>query len=463
MLFEDIVILDEIRDELFPLQDEEKRLLEESILKEGIREPLIVWIPQEGPYKGKKILVDGHNRLDVAKRHNLKFKITIKQFSDLEEVLSWVVRNQLGRRNLTDEQKRYLYGKLYNLQKKSYGDPNRFSASDQIDHMEDTPSGLQKETPRENNKPRTSDKIAESTEYTGATIRRYGAFAEAVDHVKKVSPTVAYKILNGEVKDALTTLPSFTKKAPEEVLPDVVKKIEEGEKSIKSALKKVVREKEIEEADKVVLPPVIDIRFGDFKEVLQDVEHVDVIITDPPYRQEEINSWDVLGEFAQEKLNDGGYLIAYSGQSHLFEVQSILSKYLDYVWVFCLYFNGGPTQIVGGVNVVCNWKPILVFGKNIKKFEKPTSDVVLSNRREKDLYDHQQNLDAVKQLVETFSKPGDIVCDPFVGSGTTAIACKLTNRQFVGAEINEETYKLAVVRLSKEQEQHDETGENGQA
>jgi len=105
MLFEDIVILDEIRDELFPLQDEEKRLLEESILKEGIREPLIVWIPQEGPYKGKKILVDGHNRLDVAKRHNLKFKITIKQFSDLEEVLSWVVRNQLGRRNLTDEQK----------------------------------------------------------------------------------------------------------------------------------------------------------------------------------------------------------------------------------------------------------------------------------------------------------------------------------------------------------------------
>ena len=87
----------------------------------------------------------------------------------------------------------------------------------------------------------------------------------------------------------------------------------------------------------------------------------------------------------------------------------------------------------------------------------------MSNRREKDLYDHQQNLDAVKQLVETFSKPGDIVCDPFVGSGTTAIACKLTNRQFVGAEINEETYKLAVVRLSKEQEQHDETGENGQA
>lgn len=50
-------------------------------------------------------------------------------------------------------------------------------------------------------------------------------------------------------------------------------------------------------------------------------------------------------------------------------------------------------------------------------------------------------------LIQLTTKEGDLVCDPFLGSGTTAIACKNTNRRFVGCEINEDYYKICQDRL----------------
>jgi len=109
-----LIILDEIKKQLFPLQKEEMELLEESILKEGIREPLIVW-----NNNGKQILIDGHNRYQIAQKYNLSFATITKNFADIDEAIDWINRNQLGRRNLTDEQRKYLIGKIYNQQKEN--------------------------------------------------------------------------------------------------------------------------------------------------------------------------------------------------------------------------------------------------------------------------------------------------------------------------------------------------------
>jgi len=53
----------------------------------------------------------------------------------------------------------------------------------------------------------------------------------------------------------------------------------------------------------------------------------------------------------------------------------------------------------------------------------------------------------MEHLVKLFSKNGALVLDPFVGSGTTAIACKNTNRKCIGCEINTEYYDIALDRL----------------
>ena len=76
-----------------PLRDAEREVLEGSILANGCETPLIVW-------KGKGIIVDGHNRYRICKANGIPFAIEEKEFENEEEVMYWIVMNQIGRRNL---------------------------------------------------------------------------------------------------------------------------------------------------------------------------------------------------------------------------------------------------------------------------------------------------------------------------------------------------------------------------
>lgn len=57
-----------------------------------------------------------------------------------------------------------------------------------------------------------------------------------------------------------------------------------------------------------------------------------------------------------------------------------------------------------------------------------------------------------KILIENSSKEGEIVLDPFMGSGSCGVACKELNRQFIGIEIDEKYFKLAKERIEKEED-----------
>lgn len=56
-------------------------------------------------------------------------------------------------------------------------------------------------------------------------------------------------------------------------------------------------------------------------------------------------------------------------------------------------------------------------------------------------------LELPKRILETFSKEGDLILDPFIGSGTTAIACKMLKRNYIGCEISKEYCKIAEERI----------------
>ena len=79
-----------------PLSDEEYRGLEESILNEGCRDALIVW---------DDILIDGHNRYRICTEHNVPYETRQMEFENRDDVLLWIMRNQLSRRNLNDFQR----------------------------------------------------------------------------------------------------------------------------------------------------------------------------------------------------------------------------------------------------------------------------------------------------------------------------------------------------------------------
>lgn len=76
-----------------PLSPEEFQQLEENCVKEGIRDALITW---------NGILVDGHNRFKIAAKHGLHWNEKRMEFADRDSAKAWIIRNQLGRRNLKE-------------------------------------------------------------------------------------------------------------------------------------------------------------------------------------------------------------------------------------------------------------------------------------------------------------------------------------------------------------------------
>ncbi len=233
-----------------------------------------------------------------------------------------------------------------------------------------------------------------------------------------------------------------------------IKKVKDGA-TIATLLKehreielKKQREELAEKSKDIELDKRIDLRHGDFREVLANIEKVDLILTDPPYPKEYLPLWKDLAKFAKEKLKENGYLIAYSGQYHLPQVINYLSDELNYIWVFCL--NHKESQIINNVNVMCRWKPILIFQKGRTKFKYTISDYIEPINQEKLYHSWQQPLSPFEKFIENFTNPGDIVCDPFSGSGTVALACKNSNRLFIGAEVDSESYNIAKGRIFNE-------------
>lgn len=86
-----VKIDDEFKNLIPPLADDEFQQLEENLLRDGIQDSLKTW---------RGILIDGHNRYQIAQKHGLPFKVTEMEFADRDAVKMWIVQNQFGRRNV---------------------------------------------------------------------------------------------------------------------------------------------------------------------------------------------------------------------------------------------------------------------------------------------------------------------------------------------------------------------------
>ena len=88
----------EFRTLLPPLPKDVSQALEDSIKKEGLRDPLVVW-------KEEGCLIDGYNRHKFCKKHGKDWRTVEKSFKDREEVKLWMWENQESRRNMTPYQR----------------------------------------------------------------------------------------------------------------------------------------------------------------------------------------------------------------------------------------------------------------------------------------------------------------------------------------------------------------------
>lgn len=233
--------------------------------------------------------------------------------------------------------------------------------------------------------------------------------------------------------------------------PDLAEKVDRGEMESKRALRVLRERKAAARVKKEPIPDVpanVDIRIGDFRSVLDLSESsVDLLFTDPPYPKDYLGLWRKLGVFAARVLKPGRLLITYTGQYHLPVVLSALAESLEYVWLGALVTPGQHNQVQR------RWirsaaKPLLFFAKGPYEPREWFDDAYISEGRQKENHRWQQSLGAARYYIERLSKPDETICDPFLGSGTTAVAAHELGRRFVGCDADAKAVALARRRVA---------------
>lgn len=126
----------EFQGKIPPLNAEEEHILEQNMIQERrLLNPLIIW---------NGYILDGHSRYRILKNHpEITFEVKEIQLPDRYAALAWICQNQLGRRNLDPERRKFLMGKTYENEKLSVGgsthrehdESGKFTSCAQNDHM----------------------------------------------------------------------------------------------------------------------------------------------------------------------------------------------------------------------------------------------------------------------------------------------------------------------------------------
>ena len=235
----------------------------------------------------------------------------------------------------------------------------------------------------------------------------------------------------------------------------------------------------------------IELHHGDALEVMKSIQDnsIDLIFTDPPYghnnnNNDLIHRWeDALGvkktdqEDARPILNDGKEANDLFKKC-LHEYKRILvgsggccccccggggpdpqfarwSLWMDEVLSFdqMIVWDKGPMGM--GWRYRRSYETVLVAhkGKSFKWYDDSHKiENIIRNFRKIIPTDKehptQKPVELATHFIRLHTKPGDTVLDPFMGSGTTGLACQLLGRNFIGIELDEQFYKMANARLS---------------
>ena len=230
----ELIIDPEFRDLIPPLTEEEYKGLEESLIQNGFDEtqPIILW-------KNHNIVVDGHNRYEISKKHNIEPVTLEREFESRYDVIKWMLDLQLNRRSPNKKKRTYVIGRRYLVEKNEWG---------VYDHN--------KEKSAQNAHSKTAEKIGDQLSINQATVRRAAEFTEAVDTIVRVTGVKINDILDDKIKGSLEEIKTLSE-MPEESQRRIIDLIFNDNKlNIKDASDRLLREererrlKEIAEKEK---------------------------------------------------------------------------------------------------------------------------------------------------------------------------------------------------------------------
>ena len=414
--------------DIFPmLSGAELDELAHDIAENGLREPIWLWRDRED---GIEYLLDGRNRKAACEKSGTHLAT---QHYLGKDPIGFVVSLNIQRRHLTPGQRAMLALDLVPLYeaegrkqmaraaaeaKKREAEAKARNESAQYAETlikpESVQGGADLHHPGKKRGPRSADKAASITKASG----------RAVGQAKRVS----------------------------EKAPDLAAKVKSGEIAIDRA-ERIIRDREAEqkrieqakaEAAATGLETTIDIRHGDFREVLHDLTGIDAIITDPPYPHEFIPLLGDLATWADKVLAPDGIMAVLIGQTYLPEVYRLLDTGRPYRWTGC-YLTPGAGYASMKAKVQSNWKPLIVYGGGPR-----FADVIRTEGSDADAKNNHkwgQDYGAFHTIIERLTTRGQTVVDPFMGAGTTLLAAHALGRNAVGCDIDQEHVARTKERL----------------
>ena len=221
-----------------PLTGEEYHGLEESILKDGCRDALVLW---------DDTIIDGHNRYEICTKHNIPFDTVQMDFDNREDAISWIIMNQFGRRNLPAYERARLALRL-----KSYF----------------TDKAKEKEFERKT----TCQKSDKS-------------FMPTVDTKKELAKVA------GVSHDTIAKVEKIEKQAT----PEVKEQLRTGEMSINQAYKSIKREELLQKREDAIQEQIERPKTTNHIDIFTTENKYRVIYADPPWSYNDKQNIEVLG------------------------------------------------------------------------------------------------------------------------------------------------------------------------
>lgn len=186
---------------------------------------------------------------------------------------------------------------------------------------------------------------------------------------------------------------------------------------------------------------------------------IDLVVSDPPYglnkknidNDENLNLYYLSLSEIYRVLKDDSFFITFFSTKFL--PKAFNNNPFEYFWNMVLYCPNGMVNSPVGFT---KYMSCLVFKKGNPSLIKRNKDIFLDTpgkmvEPDEGFINHPTPKPKafIKELILMFSNEKDVVLDPFIGSGSTAVACKQTNRRFIGFEVNKDYYKLSVERLKR--------------
>ena len=204
----EIVIDEEFKRLLPPLDKHTYTMLEDSILQNGCMHPLVLW---------NDILIDGHNRYEILTKHGLDFDTISMEFDSRDEVLIWIISTQVSRRNLTPMQLAYFRGLHFNADKRLVTNESGKNQFGEVVRQNDgQPKGSS-----------TAKRLAEQYNVSSRTIERDARIAVALAAIGEVSPDAKREILSGATRINRKHLQELAAGTEDDII-DVAMRIDDG-------------------------------------------------------------------------------------------------------------------------------------------------------------------------------------------------------------------------------------------